>query len=122
MPWRRTPTKHDLYNWSQPAEHHSHLPQDLHRFCRRSPAVARYSHLLNTHRYQSGSAWANSPSIVWSVTEIPDRVGAPARRAFAAAGYTTLEQLLAVDEKELLALHGVGPRAIRILREEAQNR
>jgi hypothetical protein len=65
---------------------------------------------------------ARTYSRIGHVTAIPDRVGAPARRAFAAAGYTTLEQLLAVDEKELLALHGVGPRAIRILREEAQNR
>ena len=52
------------------------------------------------------------------MTEIPHRVGAPARRAFDAAGFNTLEELLAADEKELLALHGVGPRAIRILREE----
>ena len=36
--------------------------------------------------------------------------------------HTTLEQLLAVDEKDLLVLHDVGPRAVRILREEAQNR
>jgi helix-hairpin-helix protein len=54
------------------------------------------------------------------MTEIPHRVGAPARRAFNAAGYTTLEELLAVDEDALLALHGVGPKAIRILREEAE--
>jgi hypothetical protein len=54
------------------------------------------------------------------MTEIPHRVGAPARHAFASAGYTTLEELLAVDEKDLLALHGVGPRAIRILREEGK--
>jgi len=56
------------------------------------------------------------------MTEIPRRVGAPARRAFDAAGYKTLEELLAADEDDLLALHGVGPRAIRILREEAQDR
>jgi hypothetical protein len=53
------------------------------------------------------------------MTEIPNRVGAPARRAFDSAGFRTLEELLACDDKELLALHGVGPRAIRILREEA---
>ena len=54
------------------------------------------------------------------MTEIPHRVGAPARRAFNAAGYTTLEELLAADEADLLALHGVGPRAVRILREEGE--
>jgi hypothetical protein len=44
------------------------------------------------------------------MTEIPHRVGAPARRAFEAAGYTTLEELLAADEGDLLILHGVGPK------------
>lgn len=54
------------------------------------------------------------------MTDIP-WVGAPAGRAFKAAGYTTLEQLLAADEKELLALHGVGPKAIRLLKEADQS-
>ncbi len=52
-----------------------------------------------------------------SGTPIPAAVGAPATRAFQAAGYRTLEDLAGVSEKALLALHGVGPRAIRILRE-----
>lgn len=52
------------------------------------------------------------------MTAIPP-VGAPASRAFAAAGYTTLEQLLAEDEATLLALHGVGPRAIRLIKQAA---
>lgn len=56
------------------------------------------------------------------MTEIPTRLGSPASRAFAAAGYTTLEQLLDADSADLLALHGVGPRAIRILNEEREKR
>ena len=66
-------------------------------------------------------SWGFAPrrSTFDRMTEIPRRVGAPARRAFEAAGYTTLEELLAADESELLILHGVGPKAIRILREEA---
>lgn len=44
-------------------------------------------------------------------------IGAPATRALIGAGYTRLAQLTRVTEDELLALHGVGPRAIRILRE-----
>jgi predicted flap endonuclease-1-like 5' DNA nuclease len=44
-------------------------------------------------------------------------IGGPARDALALAGVTRLEQLPAFTEKELLALHGVGPKAIRILRE-----
>jgi hypothetical protein len=33
------------------------------------------------------------------------------------AGITTLAQVAAVTDAELLAMHGVGPRAVRILRE-----
>jgi predicted flap endonuclease-1-like 5' DNA nuclease len=49
-------------------------------------------------------------------------IGGPARDALVLAGVTRLDQLPAWTEKELLALHGVGPKAIRILREalEAQ--
>lgn len=49
--------------------------------------------------------------------DLPKSIGAPARRALAAAGYTQLAQLTAVSEAELLRLHGVGPKATRLLRE-----
>lgn len=49
--------------------------------------------------------------------DIPAAIGAPARRALTAAGYTSLAQLSAVSEAELLRLHGMGPRAIGLLRE-----
>jgi len=48
---------------------------------------------------------------------LPVNIGAPARRALAEIGVTTLEQLPDHAAKDLLALHGVGPRAIRILTE-----
>jgi hypothetical protein len=35
-----------------------------------------------------------------------------------AAGYTRLEQLTSVSAQGVLALHGMGPKGIRILREE----
>jgi hypothetical protein len=44
-------------------------------------------------------------------------IGAPATRALAAAGYTTLSQFADVPRGELLKLHGVGPRALRIIDE-----
>jgi predicted flap endonuclease-1-like 5' DNA nuclease len=50
------------------------------------------------------------------MTELPPGLGAPAERALAQAGYTRLEQVTEVTEKDLLRLHGVGPRAIRLLR------
>lgn len=48
--------------------------------------------------------------------DLPRSIGAPARRALAAAGYTRLVQLTSVGEAELLGLHGVGPKAIQVLR------
>ena len=48
--------------------------------------------------------------------ELP-RIGAPATRALALAGYTRLDQLAGVPRASLAALHGVGPRALRILDE-----
>ncbi len=33
-------------------------------------------------------------------------------------GYTRYEQLTSVTARELLSLHGIGPKAIRILEEE----
>ncbi|GGL17411.1 hypothetical protein [Planomonospora parontospora] len=35
----------------------------------------------------------------------------------AGAGLTTLAQVAGLTEAELLAMHGVGPKAVRILRE-----
>ena len=52
------------------------------------------------------------------MTDLPPTIGRAATRALTAAGHRTLEQLTAVTEKELLALHGVGPKAIRLLRAE----
>ena len=42
-------------------------------------------------------------------------VGAPATRALTAAGYPTLARLAGVPRAELAALHGVGPKAVRIV-------
>lgn len=50
-------------------------------------------------------------------TDFPRQIGNPATQALKAAGYSRLEQLAKVTEAELLKLHGVGPKAVRILRE-----
>ena len=49
-------------------------------------------------------------------------IGGPARDALEVAGVTRLDQLPAWTEKELLALHGVGPKAVRMLREALAER
>lgn len=55
-------------------------------------------------------------------TDFPPNIGNPARQALEVAGYTKLKQLTKVSEAELGKLHGMGPKALRILREtlEAQ--
>ena len=42
-------------------------------------------------------------------------IGAPATRALNNAGYTELRQLAGVPVSELSKLHGVGPRALRLI-------
>jgi hypothetical protein len=49
-------------------------------------------------------------------TNLP-KIGAPATRALEHIGITTLEQLTRVTEAELLQLHGIGPKAFRIIQE-----
>lgn len=43
-------------------------------------------------------------------------MGKPALRALTAAGITRLSHVAARSDDELLALHGVGPKAVRLLR------
>jgi predicted flap endonuclease-1-like 5' DNA nuclease len=43
------------------------------------------------------------------------KIGAPASRGLASIGITRLDQVAGRSQAELLALHGFGPRALRIL-------
>jgi hypothetical protein len=52
-----------------------------------------------------------------SSAPFPKGVAKPAIRALASAGYTTLDQLANASEKELAGLHGMGPKALEILRQ-----
>ncbi|OGD08283.1 hypothetical protein A2397_03570 [Candidatus Amesbacteria bacterium RIFOXYB1_FULL_44_23] len=45
------------------------------------------------------------------------RIGAPAFRAIDSIGITRLTQLIKHSEQELFVLHGLGPKAIKLLRE-----
>ena len=56
-----------------------------------------------------------------STEGLPRGIGAPATRALTAAGYTDHRQLAGVPKPELERLHGVGPRALRIIQEELEN-
>ena len=50
-------------------------------------------------------------------SDLPFAVGAPARRALAAARVLRLDDLARCAESDLAALHGIGPRALGILHE-----
>ena len=49
-------------------------------------------------------------------SDFPIGLSAPAKRALNGAGYMRLEQLTRVSEAELKQLHGMGPKAIELLR------
>ena len=55
-------------------------------------------------------------------TEFPGTLGKVAPRALAAHGLTRYAQLTELTEGELLRIHGVGPKAVRILRDELRSR
>ena len=46
----------------------------------------------------------------------PKGTGNPASSALEHAGFSTLEDSTRLTEKELLAMHGVGPKAIGVLK------
>ena len=54
--------------------------------------------------------------------EIPAGIGQPAMRALAAADITNLEQFTRISKDELLKLHGVGPKAIRMISEAMEEK
>ncbi|HWG91278.1 MAG TPA: DNA-binding protein [Candidatus Thermoplasmatota archaeon] len=55
---------------------------------------------------------AASPS-----SDLPEKIGAPARRALEAEGLRTLAQVAKRSEADLRELHGMGPKALGLLRE-----
>jgi predicted flap endonuclease-1-like 5' DNA nuclease len=54
--------------------------------------------------------------------ELPEGIGRPATDALAAIGVTTLSRVAEMSDADLLALHGVGPKALRILRDTLADR
>jgi hypothetical protein len=54
--------------------------------------------------------------------DLPAAIGRPALGAWRAAGIDRLSEVARCREGELLALHGVGPKAVRLLRAELAER
>jgi hypothetical protein len=61
---------------------------------------------------------ADEAADVLARSQLTPAAGKPARRALAVHGYTTYEDLTRATAAELLRIHGVGPKAIRLLGEE----
>ncbi len=55
-------------------------------------------------------------------SELPRGIGKPATQALTHAGLVRLEQLAARSEAELQGMHGVGPKAIRVLRQALEEK
>jgi hypothetical protein len=55
-------------------------------------------------------------------SDLPAEIGRPATRALLGAGLSTLDLVATRSADELLALHGVGPKAVRVLAEALAER
>ncbi|GGC53637.1 hypothetical protein IEU95_09890 [Hoyosella rhizosphaerae] len=64
---------------------------------------------------------ANTPDFR-PVGDLPDAIGKTAARELSLNGITSLQQVADHSKKELLAIHGVGPKAIAILEEALTSR
>lgn len=53
-----------------------------------------------------------------SVHEFPKSIGNTATNALIAVNITTVDQVSKMSDKELLSIHGVGPKAVNALREQ----
>lgn len=47
---------------------------------------------------------------------LPEGIGKPATRALASVGISRLDQVARLTETQLLALHGVGPKALGVIK------
>ncbi|MEV2265853.1 MmcQ/YjbR family DNA-binding protein [Nonomuraea africana] len=60
---------------------------------------------------------AGDAAVPGEAGDLPKAIGRPATQALISAGRTTLTQVAELTEAELLAMHGVGPKAVRTLSE-----
>lgn len=50
--------------------------------------------------------------------KLPLKLAKPAQRALANAGITSLQQLSKYSEQEIALMHGIGPNALRVIKQE----
>ncbi len=66
----------------------------------------------------STDATSSSSTQTPVASELPRGIGRPATSALAVEGVTRLDQVARFTERELLALHCVGPKAVSLLKSE----
>lgn len=84
--------------------------QQLNRWVRRA-------WLAHAPRELAERASAAESVVPGQVGDLPRGIGRPATQALAQAGFTTLAQVSGMTRAELLTMHGVGPKAVRVLDE-----
>ena len=75
----------------------------------------------NGHQFYKGSDCPTCPTCAAESkpqSGFLSKLSNPARNALEANGITTLQELARFSEKEILKLHGIGPRSIPTLRKE----
>lgn len=75
------------------------------------------------HKYYKSSDCPSCPTCEQEQkpeTGFLSRLSNPARSALEHEGITTLQKLSTFTEREILKIHGMGPRSMPILREELQ--
>lgn len=77
--------------------------------------MAAWKHRAPKQMADRMTALVESPTQPGS--DLPSTIGKAATRALANAGVTTLAEVATRTKADLLALHGVGPKAVRILAE-----
>ncbi len=75
----------------------------------------RRAWLSRAPKQLAAQATAGETATAGDVGDLPKAIGGPATRALVRVGITTLEQVAELTEAELKKMHGVGPKAIRIL-------
>lgn len=76
------------------------------------------------HQYYKSSDCPSCPTCEQEkkpATGFLSRLSSPARRVLEHEGIITLEKLSSFTEREILQLHGMGPRSMPILRDELQS-
>lgn len=82
-----------------------------------SNALVRRGWLARAPKRLVAADQAVSAAVPGEVGDLPASIGRPATRALAGDGVTSLADLAQRTEAEVGALHGVGPKAVRLLDE-----